>query len=181
MPFNPVRNPVNVLELDGKKSPGLATIRNAASMREWVERGGYGQSGGFSIFKRRKLAHPVVEFRLYTAEDWDAWHEWAEMIYRLPRTRAGQTPAGGYLRAAHPILEDLGIKALGVEKIGQPDQTEDGVWTIVVEFIEFQAPQITLAKPEATKPTKPLDPVEEEIRRMREENQALLDRLARDR
>lgn len=180
MPFNPVRNPVDVLVLDGKPSPGLCTIKNAADIREWLERGGYGQTGGFSIFRKRRLAHPVAEFRLSTAEQWDEWHVWSQLIRRLPRSRGGVTPAGGYLRATHPILEDLGIVALGVEEIGQPDQVEDGVWAIVVKFIQFHAPQVTLAKPEATKP-RPVDPVEQEIEALNGENQAFRDRLARGR
>lgn len=178
MPFNPVRNPINVLVLDGKPSPGLCTIKNADQIREWAERGGFGQTGGFSIFKKVKLAHPVVEFKLYTAEQWDEWHEWSPMIYQLPRARVGDAGVtGGYLRCEHPILEDARITALGVEKIRSPVQSEDGVWEIVVEFIQYHRPETTLSKPEATKP-KPVDPYEQQIAALRAENEALMNRLA---
>lgn len=180
MAFDPITSPQDYFELDNKRSPGIAFIENTKSVREWVERGGYGITGGFSIYKRRKLAHPVAKIQLYTPEDWAAWHEWKPMIMRLPRTRGGTTPASGYLRIAHPILEDLGITAVGVEEVSQPMQIGDGVWEITINFIEFHAPQISLAKPEATKP-KPLDPYEEQIKAITGENQLLLDNLAKGR
>lgn len=178
MPFNPVRNPVDVLILEDKPSPGICVIRNAKLIREWAEAGGHGQTGGFSRFKKTKLAHPVAEFRLYSDEDWDAWHEWSPMIYRLPRRGAGAAgKTGGYLRCQHPILEDAKITALGVEEIASPVQVEDGVWEIVVQFIQFHTPTTTLAKPEATK-SQPVDPYEAEIAALRAENESLTNRLA---
>lgn len=177
MAFDPITSPIDTIELDGKKSPGLADIVGASSLREWIERGGYALTGGFSVFKKRKLAHFSVRIRLYTAQDWADWHAWRPLVDRIPTKRGGQQPASGYLRIAHPILEDLDIKACGVEKVSQPEQTADGEWTITIDFIEFRSPKLTLATPEATKPV-PIDPVEQEIKDLSGQNQALNDRLA---
>lgn len=179
MAFDPLRNPVDVVELDGHASPGIATIRNAAALREWVERQGYGSTGGFAFFKRRKNAHFTIEFRLYTPEQWDDWHVWSDVVYRMPTKRGGAVPASGYIRIYHPLLEDLDIKSVGVEKIGQPEQVEDGVWMFPVDFLEFRAPKITLVKPEATTPAAAEDPYEVAIAALRAENEALTGKLAR--
>ena len=44
MAFDPIASPVDYIVLAEQRSPGVATVRGAASMREWIERGGYGQT-----------------------------------------------------------------------------------------------------------------------------------------
>ena len=179
MAFDPYASPQDYFELDGQKSPGLATITNTKALREWKERGGFGVSGGFTVFSKVKNARPVVKIRLYPG-DWAAWHEWKPLVLRVPTRRGGDKPESGYLRIAHPILEDLGITAVGVESVSQPEQVEDGVWEVTIEFLQFVAPKVTLAKPDATKP-KPIDPYEAQIAALRAENRNLMDDLGRRR
>jgi hypothetical protein len=168
MPFNPITSPVDYILLANQRSPGLAEVEGAASLREWVERNGYGVTGGFSVFKRRKLAHFSVKLRLYTADDWTAWHAWKPLVNKLPTRRGGNAPASGNLKIDHPILADLDITAAGVEKVSQPVQTADGEWTITIDFIEFRAPAVTLAKPEGAKAT-PVDPYDQKIMELEEQ------------
>jgi hypothetical protein len=175
MPFNPVTQPVDYILLADRKSPGLAEVLGAASLREWVERNGYGLTGGFSTFKRRKLAHFSVKLRLYTAQDWADWHAWKALVDKLPTRRGGDGPASGYLKIDHPILADLDIKAAGVEKVSQPEQTNDGEWTITIDFIEFRSPKVTLAKPEGAKAT-PVDPYDAQIEALEQQFNALAGR-----
>lgn len=175
MAFDPITAPVDYILLADQPSPGIAEVVGAASLREWVERNGYGVSGGFSVFQRRKLAHFSVKIRLYTAADWAAWAAWKPIVDKLPTKRGVGGPAAGYLKIDHPILADLDIKAAGVEKVGQPEQTADGEWTIVIDFIEFRAPVITLAKPEGAKAT-PVDPYDAKIKELEEQFNALAGR-----
>jgi len=160
--FNPALLPIDYIVLAGQKSPGIAEVWDAASIREWIERGGYGITGGFSIFKRRKLAHFYVLLKLYTSQDWEDWAAWKPIVDKIPTRRGGENPASGYLAIEHPILADLDIRAAGVERVGQPTQTGDGEWTIKIDFIEFRAPRLTLAKPEGAKAT-PVDPYDQKI------------------
>jgi hypothetical protein len=162
MAFDPITSPQDYILLAGKRSPGIAEVLNAASIREWDERGAYAVTGGFSVFKKRKLAHFSVKFTLYTRQDFADWAAWKPIVDQLPKRRGGNTPDSGRLSIEHPILADLGIKDCGVEEVGQPDQVDHGVWAVVIKFIEFRAPAMTLAKPEGAK-TTPVDPYDQYI------------------
>ena len=63
----------------------------------------------------------------------------------------------------HPTLEGLDIRAVAVTKLGAPEQTGDGEWTISIEVLEFRHPKLTLAKPEGPASPTPVDPVDQWI------------------
>lgn len=172
MAFNPFSSPIDYILLADKKSPGIAEVKDAASIREWIERGGYGLTGGFSLFKRRELCKFQVQLKLYSAQDWADWHAWKPIVDKLPTKRGGNSPASGYLKIDHPILADLDIKAVGVVRVSQPEQTADGEWTITLNFIEFRSPKVTLAKPEGAKATS-VDPYDAKIEALEKQFNAL--------
>lgn len=141
--FNPISEPVNYIILAGSRSPGLCDVTEAASQRRWDERRGFGLSGATSVFRGVALAHPVVTFRLYSEQDWLEWALFALLLVKPPpmvRPRA--------MEIWHPILEDLDIKAVGVEKLDQPIQTGDGEWSIKCKFIEYRKLQPALSLPD---------------------------------
>jgi hypothetical protein len=162
MVWNPYDAPCDYFKLGGKRSPGIAEIVGAASVRNWDKREGYALTGSFSVFRGRGLAEFSARIRLYTIADWDAWHAWKPIVDKLPTSRGGRGPASGCLDIWHPLLEELDIKSVGVAKVKQPEQTGDGEWTIEIEFIEFRHPKVTLAQPDSAAST-PVDPIEEEI------------------
>lgn len=165
MAFQPLTSPVDYILLSGKKSPGIAEITGAASSRNWDERKGYGLSGAISVFKGRALAKFSVKLRFHTDQDWADWQTWKVIVDKLPTRRGGTTPDSGNLDIWHPILEDLGIKSVGVVEVGQPEQTDNGEWQVVLKFIEYRRPVVALAKPEGSKAT-PVDPVDQTIERL---------------
>ena len=139
MTFNPVTEPIDYVLLANRRSPGLATLSNVTSPRRWDERKGYALSGARVVFRGIGLARPILTLRLFTSEDFEAWHEWSPLVQR--------PPVGERSRAQdiwHPILEDLGITKVVVEDVGQPRQTADGEWSIEIKFIEFRRPVPTL-------------------------------------
>ena len=69
MTFNPITDPVDYFELAGRRSPGIAVLKNADSPRRWDERRGYALSGGFLRFRGIGLARPIFTLRLLTEED----------------------------------------------------------------------------------------------------------------
>jgi hypothetical protein len=172
MAWDPINDPCDYIKLAGQKSPGLADVSGASSIREWEERNGYGLTGGRSIFMRRKLSRFSVKIRLYTEEEWAEFQEWRKVVDKLPTRRGGNNAASGMLDIWHPLLEELDIKAVGVAEVLQPEQTEDGVWTYEIRFIEFRQPKVTLARPDAAKAT-PVDPVDTYIEKKLDEFRAL--------
>jgi len=172
VPFDPIDAPCDYILLAGQKSPGVAEIVGASSPREWEERNGYGVTGGFSVFMRRKLARFSVRLRLYESEDWIAWRAWKPIVDKLPKRRGGSGADSGMLSIWSPQLEDLDIKAVGVAEVGQPEQTGDGEWTIEIKFIEHRSPKVTLAKPQGAA-AEPVDPIDKVIEGLTDQFQSL--------
>jgi hypothetical protein len=164
MTWDPIAEPeaADYVLLAGKRSPGLCEIVGAGSPRDWDVRKGYGTSGAFSVFTGANLAHFSIMLRLYTRQDWADWYAWKPLVDKLPKRRFSNGKDSGALDIQHPILAALGIKAIGVENVGQPVQTDHGEWTIEIKAIEFRRPKFSLAKPEGATAT-PVDPVEEQI------------------
>ena len=106
------------------------------------------------------LAHFKLMLRLYTTEDWNAWHEWKSVVQRAP---LGERPRA--LEIEHPQLADLGITSVVVEDVLQPVQTGDGEWTIEVKLAEFRRPEFTLTRPEGSQ-DRPTDPVDQYIEQL---------------
>lgn len=137
MSWTPLREPVDFIRLAGRESPGIATVTGASSPRRWDVRKGYALSGATTVFRGMDVAKFKVALRLYSEEDWDAWHSWKELVQRPP---SGTRPRA--LDIWHPVLEDCGIKSAVVENVSQPEQTTaDGEWTITIDFIEHRARQ----------------------------------------
>lgn len=157
MSFDPLSAPIDYALIAGKRTPGIAEIHGASSPRKWDERRGYGLSGATVVFRGVGLAKPVLTLRLYSAQDWSDWHEFAPTVQRPP---FGTRPRA--LEIWHPVLEDLGVSSVVVEDVSQPEQTADGEWTITIKLIEFRRPVFTLARPEASQ-NRPIDPVDQQI------------------
>jgi hypothetical protein len=159
MTFNPLVRPVNVVVIGGVQSPGIATIRDAHAPRRLVVRNGVGLSGATVRFQGVMLSEKfAVELRLYTAEDWDAWASFKDVV--------DPPPLGEHARAldiSHPILEDLGITSVLVDDVLQPVQEgETGVWLIVIKLTQFRRPTFQASAPDGAQ-AGPEDPVDIQI------------------
>jgi hypothetical protein len=169
MAFNPLSTPVDFFILGGQKNPGYGVIQDAASPRKWDERQGYGLSGSFPIYLGRRLSNPVALIELCTDEDWAAWDAWKSIVDRPPN---GKRPRA--LDIWHPWCAMHDIKSVGVTNVKGPDPIgETGLFGITIELIEYRTPKITLAKPEASAPDAPTDPVDKLIAKLTDQVQAL--------
>lgn len=147
--FSPLAEPVDHILLAGSKSPGVCDVTEASSVRRWDERRGFGLSGATSVYRGIALAHPVVTFRLYTEQDWLEWALFALLLVKPP---LGTRPRA--MDIWHPILEDLDIRSVGVEKLDQPVMSDDsGVWSIKCKFIEYRPLQPALSIPDGSQAT----------------------------
>jgi hypothetical protein len=160
-------------------TPGIGEIVGADSPRDWEDRKGPGMSGATVVFRGLKLSRFAIKFRLYDAVDWADWTAFQVVVRRVPDKRDPRA-----LDIVHPLLEPLGIRAIVVENIAAPQQSDDGVWEIELKVIEFRRPTPALAtvgtppKPDGSK-DKPIDPVEAEIERLRQKAAAKHKQLAR--
>lgn len=169
MSWNPIDTPVDKVIFAGRPSPGLADVVGADSPRDWDERRGYGLSGATLFFRGVKLSHFSVKLRLYTVQDWVDWYAFKPIVDKPP---LGKRPRA--IDISHPFLEDLGIRAVEVENVGAPEQTDHGEFTVELKLIEYRRPKFTMSKPEGAEAT-PVDPVEQEIAKNSAEIAALAD------
>jgi hypothetical protein len=167
MTWDPIRNPVDYILLNDKKSPGIAEVIGAGSPRKLKKLEGYAFSGGFVLFRGNQLAEFSVDLRLYTEQDWADWYAWKPLVDRVPVGEKAKA-----LSIWHPHLEDLKIAGVLVSDVSQPKQTGDGEWTITIKFCEWRQPKRELGKPDAAKPVV-LDPVEQKIEALTNQYNAL--------
>lgn len=146
MTFNPITDPVDYFLLQNRRSPGIAVVKNAQSLLRWDERRGYALSGSRVVYRGIGLARPIITLRLLTDAHFVAWHEWRVLVQRPPVGERGRLAKDIW----HPILEDLDITKVVVEKVLQPKQVADGEWNIDIAFIEFRLPIPTLETGESS-------------------------------
>lgn len=167
MAFDPLKAPVDYVLIAGRRSPGIADLSRAGSPRTWDERKGYGLSGATSIFRGVRLSHFVLKLRLYTSEQFAEWASFSVLVQKPP---VGERPR--QLEIWHPILEDLGITACGVEDVSQPVQTADGEWTIEIALIEYRKLTPALSRPDGAQ-ARPIDPIDRHIEELAAQVQVL--------
>jgi hypothetical protein len=157
MSFDPLRSPIDYVVLAGRRSPGLAELQGFSSPRRWDERRGYALSGGTLVFRGIGLSRGKLLLRLLSEQDFEDWRAWSEIVQRPPLGERARS-----LEIQHPILEDLGIRAVVVEDVKQPAQTADGEWTVEIALIEWRRPQLALSRPDSSedRPPEPADPAE---------------------
>lgn len=165
--WNPIAEPQDWVDFAGIRSPGFADIVGASSPRSWDERDSYATAGAFLVYHGKKLSHFSVKLRLYSAEDWDGWWQLYPILAVLPRR--GQVAKA--IDITHPVLAAIGIHAVVVEEILQPEQTADGEWTVEIKLIEFRAPVISVAKADGAKAT-PADPEDAQLAELQAEAEA---------
>jgi len=165
--WDPITDPIDYVLIKGRKSPGLADVAGASNPENWDERRGYGFSGATIIYTGAGLANFSVTLRLYTEQDWADWNAWKELVAKPPTTRIPKA-----LDIWHPLLEDLGIKSVVVKERHQPEQTDDGVWSVKIDFKQSRRRKFTLVKPEGSEATSD-DPVDKLIENLSAQVQEL--------
>lgn len=169
MSFDPYEQTADHILLAGQKSPGIAEVLGAASIREYAVRQPPFTTGARIIYKRRELAQFSVRISLYSREDFAAWVLWRPIVDAVPDVRREAKA----LSIDHPLLADLDIKAVVVKEVGQLEQPRDGEWTCTIKFLESRGlPKVSLATVEGAK-VEPKDPVDIKIEQLTAQAQAL--------
>jgi hypothetical protein len=159
MTWSPLSKPTDKAEVNGVATPGYCEVLGANSPRKWDEQQGYGYSGAWLIYHGNALCHFSLSLRLFDDQDWIDWDKFRPLVTRTPPLR-GRPKA---MSIVHPVLDQVGVLSMVVEDVLAPVHTGAGEWTIDIRCIEWRAPKIALAKPDAPAVTEN-DPVEAEIK-----------------
>jgi hypothetical protein len=154
---NPYDQPIDLVLVNRKASPGRAVVEGASDPRKWDERTGFALGGSTLFYTGFQQAHFSVKVYLYTPAQWAEWYEWVKPLQKKPKrvlTPDGVAPVArgdfGAFDIWHPFLEKLGIKSAVVEEIMQPVLTdESGEWMHEIKMISFRNPKPAIAKPKA--------------------------------
>jgi hypothetical protein len=170
--WNYFQNPVNFILLGDPMqiSPGIATLAGAGSPRDWEVRKGYGYAGAMLWFKGRGLAKFTVTLRFYNEADLAGWHAWKSLVQALPFGRRER-----YLPIWHPELAELEIDKVVVTNLHQLEQSDDGVWSVKIDFMQHRRWRLSLSKPGTPSPEKK-DRFDRELERNTRQIEALLER-----
>ena len=159
---NPDTDPVDFVLLGNPPvvSPGPARIVGASSPRKWQEHQGYGWGGGWLWFTGRQLAEFTITLTLQGDDQWAAYEQdgWKAMTDPPPYGRKA-----GWLAVWHPWLEAQEIDKCVIMDRGQPQQTEQGLWTIEIKCKQWNRPRLQLSKPSEPDSNEPTDPREQQI------------------
>lgn len=130
--------------LGGQRSPGVATLRNAGSPRDWDIRKGYGFSGASVVFTGNGLAKFECDIYLWTPAHWIDWKTFSLLLAK-PKGLVQTTGIG----ISHPLLKlpPLSIDSVVIEDVLQFEEDDSGGWQCTIKFIEFKRPAPALSKP----------------------------------
>jgi len=129
------------------RSPGRATVKGAGDPRKWDVRAGVGFDGGSTVCVGKEPAKFEVEFALWLGSQFLEWQVFARLLLdaRVMRVALG---------ISHPALSfpPLSISAVIVEDVSQFSQSDDGLWTCTVKFIQWKRALPIFARPMAAVP-----------------------------
>lgn len=177
--WNPIEYPTDRCVIGGYPTPGLCEVQGAGSPRKWDEQAGYAMSGAILIYRGHANSHFNLTFRLFTSEHWQQWAEIRPILLTAPKGSTAPVDGGGVgvaitkskaLDIDHPVLAEVGITHIVVEDVSAPEQSEDGVWTIVVKCIEWRRFSIGIGKPDGAQ-QEPTDPLQLELDGINSDNQ----------
>lgn len=132
--------------LAGVRSPGVCRFtKSANSPRSWDVRQGYGFSGAYVVYTGAGLAKFSIAFDLWNGDQFSA--PWLQFAALLEKPKRGVKLRG--MGIVHPRLQmaPWRIKDVVVEDVTAFESTDEGLYTAVVDFLEYSPPKPVLVKP----------------------------------
>ena len=118
--------------------PGIAEIGDIKTKNEFDVKRGKGVYGSTLTFVGRPPSHFSVTFKLWLAQHFPAWDLFRPLFKYDPAKKAIQA-----IDIYHPALADIELTSVVCEGIGAIHHEGQGLYTIVVDFIEFFPAQKT--------------------------------------
>jgi hypothetical protein len=136
--------------LNGKKSPGRATVMGAGSPRKWDKQPGYGLSGAILVYTGNDLSEFDVLLELWLDEHWSDYANFVQVLEKVPSGKRPTKP----LQIIHPVLNRAPIRITQVvlRDVSAPEQDDEGTWSIRLSFTTWSDPLPALGKPNAKIP-----------------------------
>lgn len=179
--LDPINNPEawDKITIGGVLSPGICKVSGFKRKHDFDRKKGKGASGETLTFVQKPAAEGSIKFLLFESIHFLEWQKFRDALKYDPTKRA-VSPVDIY----YPALDDLGIKAVVTSSIGMVEPEGKGLYSITVEFIEYNPPPpvSAVSTPKGSKPgdvfgPPPLDPQEMRIEAL---NQSISDFSPKD-
>ncbi len=125
--------------------PGKWTLLDAKKKFGWQIQAGYMLSGAFVLPKGDELV--VAKFRgeFWDFKDYALYDQIRKTIFAKGLITLGLVAAA--LGIDHPELKSLGVASVVVLEMGPVLQSEGGLWTVLVDFLQYRPPLPAPKKP----------------------------------
>ncbi|MDX6479513.1 MAG: hypothetical protein QOG85_23 [Gaiellaceae bacterium] len=135
--------------LQGRRSPGRATITNAGSPRTWDKQKGWGMSGATLIYTGDDLSDFDVIIDIWEKSHWGEWNDFARVLEKRSSGLGAK-----FLEISHPVLyrAPLRISQVAIRDVTQFEQSKTGLWTCRILMTAWNSPLPALGKPDGTIP-----------------------------
>ena len=145
--LNPIDDPraFDSVIIKGRESPGLAQVGDVSREYEWDVKVGKGAFGSTTTFTGRVPAKFSVTFTLWTQDHFSEWEDFVGMLKYDP-TKIKYNPDTLYVSGVsavdifHPVLVNLDINSVVVQKISGLVHKGRGVYTATIDFLEYYPP-----------------------------------------
>lgn len=165
--LNPIDDPraFDSVIVKGRESPGLAQVGDVSREYEWDVKVGKGAFGSTTTFTGRVPARFAVTFTLWTQDHFSQWEDFVSSLKYDP-TKIKYNPDTLYVSGVsavdifHPVLVNLDINSVVVQKISGLVHKGRGVYTATIDFLEYYPPPklSVVATPAGSTPVNGLPP-----------------------
>ncbi|GAC1536316.1 MAG: hypothetical protein NVS3B10_00110 [Polyangiales bacterium] len=177
LPVDPIANPQawDVVVIAGVASPGVCKVSDCKRAHEWDVKKGKGTYGSTTTFVGRPPAKFSVTFKAWTSAIFAQWASFLPLLKYDPTKKTAQA-----VSLYHPSLVELDLGNVVTESIGNWVHDGEGMYSRVVEFIEyFPAPKASaVSTPTTSNTNDPTNqagtPVDPEVKKAQDEFAASL-------
>src|SRR5262245_24486168 len=136
----------DVVYLAGQALPGIAQVSAASRPYKWDAKQAKGSSGATTTYKSEDLAKIKVKLLLWLPE-----HIVARERPRVPLKSPHDVKQPSALDIQHPYLEELDIRSVVVEDLGQMEHSGKGLFTVTISLLEYRPPKKAGGTPKGSK------------------------------
>lgn len=131
--------------LDGKRTPGVATIHGHGRRWKFDDKESRGSSDGHGTFVGEALVEFEIRITLFSDADLAAWDEFKLIVDTPPGGRAAKAIA-----IDHPLTADRNIPAITVREVMGPEQDGD-VLRVTIKVKQWRKPKPQIAQLKSSK------------------------------
>lgn len=147
---------VDTFTIASIRLPGKWTLTSAKRQFGWQIQKGFGLSGASVLPLGDDLVVATFKGEFWAMSDWGIYKQLRKQLFVKPTFTLGGLPISGAMGIDHPTLKALGVTQVVINMVQGEQQEEGGLWTQVVEFLEYYPPKKAPKKPDFVVPDVPV-------------------------